>query len=60
MMRTPRDIIAANIGQITASAILDALAKEGWIVVRHDAIRLAQREARYEALEDVRMGLVKV
>lgn len=43
---TPRTALAAEYGPIQADDILAALKRAGWIVVRHDAIKLAQAHAR--------------
>ena len=48
---TPRTALAIEYGPIQADDILDALKRAGFIVVRHDAIRLAQAHARQEAEE---------
>ena len=40
---------------IAAGEIIQALRREGWIVVRHDAIRLAQAHARDMTIEDMHM-----
>jgi hypothetical protein len=45
---TPRTALAEVYGAIQADDILAALKRAGWIVVRHDAIRLAQAHARAE------------
>lgn len=41
-MKTPTEIIAERIGAHEAKAVMALLKETGWIVVRHDAIRLAQ------------------
>jgi hypothetical protein len=46
---TPAAIIGAD--------AMKALRAAGWIVVREDAIQRAQKDAYYEALENVRLGL---
>lgn len=42
---TPKQVIAERIGEHQAAACIDLLKEAGWIVVRHDAIRLAQAHA---------------
>lgn len=44
-MKTPTEIIAERIGAHEAAAVMALLKETGWIVVRHDAIRLAQAHA---------------
>lgn len=44
---------------IIGTDALQALYAAGYLVVERGAIGRAQREAYYEALEDVRMGLVR-
>jgi len=39
------------------AAVIAALKNAGFIIVGKDAIRQAQKDAYYEALEDVRMEL---
>jgi len=51
---TPRTALAEVYGAIQADDILAALKRAGWIVVRHDAIRLAQAHARAEANDNRR------
>lgn len=53
------DVLAAAIGVPLAKDALRELREAGYIIVRKGAIGQAQREAYYEALEDVRMGLVR-
>lgn len=43
---TPKQVIAERIGEHQAAACIDLLKEAGWIVVRHDAIRLAQADER--------------
>lgn len=43
---TPTEIIAERIGSHEAAAVMALLKETGWIVVRHDAIRLAQADER--------------
>jgi hypothetical protein len=56
--KTPAEVLAEEVGIMRAYELLAALGAAGWIVVCHDAIRLAQaheREAcRYEAANDNR------
>lgn len=42
---TPKQVIAERIGEHEAAACIALLKEAGWIVVRHDAIRLAQLHA---------------
>lgn len=46
---SPRTALAEVYGPIQADSILASLKAAGWIIVRHDAIRLAQAHARDEA-----------
>lgn len=46
---TARSTLAEVYGPVMADEILTALRAAGWIVVRHDAIRLAQAHAADEA-----------
>lgn len=50
----PRTALAEVYGAIQADDILAALKRAGWIVVRHDAIKLAQAHARADASENRR------
>lgn len=43
---TPKQVIAERIGDHEAAACIALLKEAGWIVVRHDAIRLAQAHER--------------
>lgn len=43
---TPKQVIAERIGDHEAAACIALLKEAGWIVVRHDAIRLAQADER--------------
>lgn len=45
-MISPFQIIEKRVGSLPAAAVLDDLRVNGWIVVRHDAIKLAQAHAR--------------
>lgn len=47
-MTSPYQIIEKRVGALPAAAVLDDLRANGWIVVRHDAIKLAQAHARAE------------
>lgn len=38
--------MADKVDTLTASGLIEALRAAGWIIVRHDAIRLAQAHAR--------------
>lgn len=51
MDKSPQQIIADRTGTLEAAAILSDLRAAGWMVVRHDAIKLAQAHARQEARE---------
>lgn len=44
-MKTPTEIIAERIGAHEAKAVIDLLRESGWLIFRHDAIRLAQAHA---------------
>ncbi|MDI6028315.1 hypothetical protein QBK99_19160 [Corticibacterium sp. UT-5YL-CI-8] len=43
---TPLTVLATATDIYTARTVLDALKTAGWIVVRHDAIKLAQAHSR--------------
>ena len=43
---TPTAVIATATDIYTARTVMSALKEAGWIVVRHDAIRLAQAHAQ--------------
>lgn len=53
MDKSPQQVIAERSGTLEATAILSDLRAAGWIVVRSDAIKLAQamerEHCRYEA-----------
>lgn len=53
---TARNALAEVYGGLWADCIMATLKRAGWIVVRHDAIRLAQAHAA----DEVREKLVKV
>lgn len=46
------DDMLVEIAQSQTSAIIDDLRAAGYIIVRHDAIRLAQAHAAWEAAND--------
>ena len=50
---TPRTALAEVYGAIQADDILAELKKAGWIVVRKDAIKLAQAHARAYANDNL-------
>lgn len=45
-MKQPIDVIAERIGAHEAAAVIDLLREAGWLILRHDAIRLAQAHER--------------
>ena len=45
-MKQPTEIIAERIGAHEAAAVVDLLRESGWLILRHDAIRLAQADER--------------
>ena len=45
-MKQPIDVIAERIGAHEAAAVIDLLREAGWLIFRHDAIRLAQAHER--------------
>jgi hypothetical protein len=47
-VRPPYEVLATAFGADTAFTIIAHLRASGWIIVRHDAIRLAQAHARAE------------
>lgn len=49
MTQTPYQIMEQRVGALSAASLLEDLRRNGWIVVRHDAIRLAQAHARAES-----------
>lgn len=51
---TPLTTIADATDIYTARKVVDALRRAGWIIVRHDAIKLAQAHARDEASDNIR------
>lgn len=50
-MKQPIDVIAERTGKHEAAAVIDLLREAGWMLVRHDAIRLAQVHAILETRE---------
>lgn len=51
-MKSPTDVLRVHCQEYGAQAAIDDLRAAGYIIVRHDAIRLAQAAARYEAEND--------
>lgn len=56
MHKSPTDVMAASIGFVDAAALVIDLKRAGWILVRHDAIERAQREAAAQVREDADDG----
>lgn len=56
MHKSPTDVMADRIGFVDAAALVIDLKRAGWIVVRHDAIERAQREAVVQVREDADDG----
>lgn len=52
MMKSPTDVLTDYLRDDDARQLIDDLRAAGYIIVRHDAIRLAQAAARYEAEND--------
>jgi len=50
-MKQPIDVIAERIGAHEAAAVMALLKESGWLILRHDAIRLAQAHAILETRE---------
>lgn len=46
MTKSPTEVLRPHCLEHGAQAAIDALRESGWIIVRHDAIRLAQAHAR--------------
>ena len=53
MTQSHFDVIAERVGAPTARDVVDALRKTGYIIVRHDAIQLAQAHARAEMRDEI-------
>jgi hypothetical protein len=56
-MTAPTEVIAERIGAHEAAACIALLKEAGWIVVRFDAIRNAQKQAYRQAIEDTNDGI---
>lgn len=52
MIASPSEVLAQELGTYDARLAMETLRDAGYIIVRHDAIRLAQLHARDEAAND--------